>query len=352
VEIGTELQKFDITDAAIAELGSRYMGLTISGLDDKRGYAAVHAARMDVRARRIKVEKIGKELRADALSYQRAVIAEEKRIIALLAPIESHLETEEDRIDAEKERIKREAEEKETARIQARIDRLYAVGARFDGSTYSILGVSVPQGNVPIMPDADFESCIEAMQKAVDAENARLAEEEAKRKAEEERLARIAAEQEAERKRLEEVARRQEEEAAAERARIAAEQEKIRQEKENIEAEKRAAEEAKRKAEEEERRKAELEKARVEAAEKARREEAERIEREAKEKSEREVAEKAETERQEALRPDKEKLLSLADAIETVKMPEVGADAQAIIDYARQSLVKVADTIRKKTREM
>ena len=61
---------------------------------------------------------------------------------------------------------------------------------------------------------------------------------------------------------------------------------------------------------------------------------------------------KIEAERQEALRPDKEKLLAYADAIETVKCPEVSKESQAIVSEAKKNLTKVANIIRKQTRDL
>jgi len=111
--ISTALQKFNIADTAIMELSDRYMVLKTNGLDDKKAFDAVHEARMDVKGRRVEVEKTRKELKEEALKYGRAVDAEAKRITALLAPIEDHLQAEEDKVTNERARIKKEAEEKD-----------------------------------------------------------------------------------------------------------------------------------------------------------------------------------------------------------------------------------------------
>lgn len=350
--VSQALQKFNLADAAIMKLSDQYMVLKTNGLKDTKAYAAVHEARMDIKGRRVDVQKKGKELREDAIAFQKAVIAEEKRLIGLLQPIEDHLEAEENKVNDEKARIKREAEEKEAARIQARVNVLFDYGCKFNGVDYSMNGLSMSQSRVKEAPDEDFQSFCLKIQAMIDAENDRKAAEEQKRKEEAERLAKVAAEQEMERQRLAAIAKAQAEQEAKIKAEQEAERKKIAAEQEAIERQKREIQAQKDREEAEKKRKAELEAAAKAAAEKARIEEAERIKREATEKAEKDRLAKIEAERQEALRPDKEKLLAFADAIETVKCPEVSKASQAIIAEAKKNLTKVANIIRKQTREM
>jgi DNA repair exonuclease SbcCD ATPase subunit len=359
-----ELQKFNVTDAAIAKMSADYMGLTINGLDDKEGFNVVHKARMDVKNRRIEVTKIGKELREDAIKYQKTVIAEEKRIVGLLAPIEDHLAGEENKIEAEKARIKAEAEAKESARIQARVDRICSFGAIFNGQTYKAYQQEIPVSAVKILSDVDFEIFIGKIERAKEAEEEAIAKIKAEQEAESERLKKIREEQEAEAKRLAEISRQQAEEAA----RIKAEQEeavrKLREEQEAIEREKKrmadeeaarlkAAEDEKRRVEEEKQRAVELEKAKVAAAERAKKEAEEKAKREAEEKAETERLAKIEAERQEALRPDKEKLMAFADLVESLTSPKMNdTTAQTIVDNAKTKLTRMADSIRKEARSL
>lgn len=321
-----ELSK-QVTNEAIAELSKKYMVLKINGIEDKSGYETVHKARMDVKNRRVAVEHKRKELKEDALRFGKAVDAEANRIKALLEPIESHLEAEQTAIDQEKKKIEAEKTRIEQERVQARVNRLFAMGCRFDGMKFSLPfapeGFQVPQAMVKAANDEQFETICGKLQELVDAEIARLAEIERLRKEEEARLAKVKEEQEAEARRLAEIARKQKEEEdrikreqEAEAARLQAEREAIEEEKRRIEARK-AAEEAKKKHE------AELEQARKEAAEKAAREAEEKAQREAEEKAAREKAEAQEAARQEALRPDKEKLLKLAEAIESMELPKL-----------------------------
>lgn len=357
----SELSK-QVTNEAIAELSKKYMPLKINGIEDKSGYETVHKARMDVKNRRVAVEHKRKELKEDAVRFGKAVDAEANRIKSLLEPIENHLEAEQTAVDQEKKRIAAEKERIEAERVQARVNRLFGLGCRFDGQKFTLPfapeGYAVMQAMVKAANDEQFEMICTKLQELVDAENARLAEIERLRKEEEARLAKVKEEQEAEAKRLAEIARKQEEEAAkiraeqeAERKRLAAElqafEDSIRAEREALEREKRAIEEAKAKEEAEKKRLAELEQARKEAAEKAAREAEEKVKREAEEKAAREKAEAEEAARQEALRPDKEKLLKLADEIDGFALPTLKNKRPiSILTEAKAQLSLTAQFIR------
>lgn len=300
--------KFDITEAEISELRVKYMELTIKGLDDKPGFDAVHRARIDIKGRRVFVEKTGKMFREKAIKYQKDVITEEKRIIGLLAPIEDYLSDQENRIEEEKARIKAEAETKIQAIFQARENRLLDMGCRFDriAMAYSYGELVAPVAMVKVAPDDIFEKICVAIQGAVDTEKSIKAEEDA-------RIASVKAEQE-----------RIASEQAKERERLAAEGKTIQDAKDALTREKKAAEDAILKVEQDKQRAVEMEKAKTEAAEKARIETEERIKREATEKEAKEKAEAEEKARKEevarikaekkaARLPDKDKLMAFAN---------------------------------------
>lgn len=358
--IDKELTRYNITDAAIASLSAKYMELTVKGIEDKDGFKKVHEARMDIVKRRTSVEKTRKDLKADSLDYGRRVDAEAKRITALLQPIEDHLTEQEKVVTDELARIKAQKEAEEAARIQARVNRLFEFGARFDGEKYTAYGLVIPATILKAATDDQFASFVKQIEDAKAAEEAEArrkaeeearikAEEEAKRKAEEERLAKIAAEQEAERQRLEEAARLQK----AEEERLQKQREeferKVREEQEKIEAEKRRQEEEKI-------RQAEMEKAKAEAAEKARIEAEEKARREAEEKAEAERKAKEEAERREALRPDKEKLMAFARDLKAFYTERAGQfksfQGVSVFEETCEILLAVATTLEKKANEL
>jgi len=370
---------FDVigaADAVIAQMAEKYLPLKINGIDDKSGYKAVHEARMIVKSTRVKVEKHGKDMREDAVKYQKAVIAEEKRIIGLMEPVETHLAAEEKAVDDAAEAIKQAAALKEAARIQARIDRLESdYGMGLFGQNYKLPfeapGLEVPLALLKVCTDEQFEQFCGKIQAAKTKENLRLVEIEKAAAAESERLARVAAEQDAERQRLETVAQEQANEERKARMRekleadererkeaeIRAAQKKIDDEKAEWErikkAESDAIEAAKQKAIDDEKHAVELEKARQEAALKAIKDLEEKAKREAREKAEKECLAKIAAEKKEARRPDKEKIVNFADAIGSCSRPEMKTQEGAgimleigkLIDNLKREILGKAATL-------
>lgn len=255
---------YGVTDAALAKLKEKYTGLTC---DTKEGYEKTRKAIADIRDRRVAVENRRKELKADSLEYGRKVDREAKRITEALEEIEEPLKAAKKLVDDEAERVRREAEEAERRKAEEEARRI---------------------------------------------REEQLARERAEREAEEERL-RIERERlEAERAELEKARRAEEERQRAERERVEAEQ---RAERERMEAERRELEaERQRLAQEEAVRQAKIQ---------AEREAAERAERErlAEERRKVEAAELAA--RLEAMKPDAEKLKSLAEQLRNIAYPEM-----------------------------
>lgn len=258
-----ELISYSPTEQAIAAWREQFMRLKIRDLKDAEGYKAVHEARMVVKDARVSIEKKRKELKADALEYGRKVDAEAKRITALIEPIELHLQTEESRIDAEREAVKNAARLQEEAEARAK-------------------------------QEAE-KAAFRAEQELVAAEARKLA-------AEREAL-------EADKRKVAEQHAAQERAIAAEKAKLEAEQRRL------VDAER------------ERQRAAEVERARSETAERVKRETEARLKREAEEKAaaEKRRAEAAEAKRirAEALRPDREKILTVAAAVRLIEVPEL-----------------------------
>ena len=322
-----ELQTFSPTEEAIAELSVKYLALRVDGPTDKEGYAVIHKARMATKTMRIEIEKRRKELKADSITYGRAVDARAKHLTALVEPIETHLLAEEKIVDDEKERIKNERRLREEAFIKAKEDAEKAEAKRI----------------------ADEEAArIKAEQ---DAENERLRVEREKLEAEQDALRK--AEEAQEKKRVED-------QQAAIRAQLAEEKkQRLAQEKldadrlahnQKMKAEQQAiADETNRLAKIEAKRVqvAELEKAKVEAAEKAKRDTEARI---AREKEEAEAKAKAEEDarvREKALQPDKLKLMHVAVAVRAIVVPNVSpVAAKASSEIGRELIacsIRIAD---------
>lgn len=138
--MSTELVKFNVTDAALAELGEKYKGVRFD-VQTKDGMKAAIAGRAELRTIRVDIEKTRVELKAPLLETGRLIDAEAKRITVQLSaledPIDKQIKAEEKRFEEEKraaeraeaERIAREerelmeAEKKRVADERAELDR-------------------------------------------------------------------------------------------------------------------------------------------------------------------------------------------------------------------------------------
>lgn len=116
--IEKELKKYNITDALIVKLSEECMDLKVEHPEDKESYAIVRKARIDIKGKRVEIEKKRKELKVNSIKFGKAVDTEAKRITALLEPIETYLITQEKIVDDEKERIKAEEERIKREKIE------------------------------------------------------------------------------------------------------------------------------------------------------------------------------------------------------------------------------------------
>ena len=333
--IQKELTKFNITDTVIAEYKETFMPLVLDDLGDKETFSKIHEARIMIRDKRIEVERTGKALRADANSFNKAVLAEEARIIKLLEPIESHLKSEEEKPKIEAERLQKIKDEQEAKRNQERIEGLIKYGCAFNGIGYQLSGLFIDLLSVKIMDDETYSE----FAKKIYTERLRLDMHEAEAKA--------AQAAEAERLRIQKEALDQQK---AEQDKIAKELKdkqdaideanaKIKRDEELAQARKDAA--------------AQAIKDEQDKAEKARIAEIKRMADTAEAKRLQEIADKTEWNRQESLKPDKEKLTSFAASLLTISKPELSTpEADQILSNAVSELKRISDRIIKQSKEL
>lgn len=342
-----QLVPYGLEAATIEALKSKYMDVVIQP-DDKAAYAMVMSGLRECREIRLAVDSWHKERKERIVKAGKHYDAERRRVHALVSPIEDHLIAARQVEDGRKEVIRAEAERKELERVEG-------IRAKIEGlKQFATINLTMTASRIAKLMDdvADIiidkevfgEFLAEAERVKAETwetlakrekERSEWEAEQAAAKAEAERLEKVRKEQEAARKALDEEAR------------------KIKEAQAKIDAEKKALEDAK-KAEKERQDRVEFERKAQEEA-KARAEQAyrEKVEREAREELERAEKEKVETARREALRPDKEKLLTLADRIEKVIAPEVSTPvAKEIIAETVKSLERVANKLRKQAKEM
>jgi hypothetical protein len=276
--------------------------VTITEVKNKDGREQCHGAMMTLKNTRVAIEKAAKAAREDATAFSKAVIAEEKRLVALAEPEEARLQGLRDAWDAEIEREKAAKSAVEKARvdaIRAKIDEIKDCVVVGMGRSSDELESAISElESTEITLEEYGELSGEAQAAQVDTV-AKLKGMLVAQLALEVEQARLAAEREAIERQRAELAERERQAAAAR-----AEQEaKDRAERDRVEAEQRAAQERaaeamrQQQAEHEARmaaQQAEIDRQQAEIA--AQRTEAERIERERQEAIEAEARAKREAE--------------------------------------------------------
>lgn len=322
----TENTALTVTERASIALGAKAYEIAlvdmvaesarIREIKNTAGYHEAHSARMRLKGTRVEISKAGKAAREDAQAFATAVIAEQNRLVAIITPEESRLQTLQEAWDAEREAERQAKVAAEQARIdghRARIDAIKALALNAAGKHSDVVQAVIDsladtaigeeyEEFVPAAEKAKAETlaalqdlhaaALEREAEAARAEAERIererqqAEAAAKLKAEREafeaqqaearRLQAIEDAKRAEQERISREAREAEEARLkairdAEQAKIDAERAELRRQQEAIAAEQRRLQEAAERAKAEEA----AAKARAEAEEKRRQEEAE-----------------------------------------------------------------------------
>lgn len=238
------IEKFDPTIADLKAIVAETSSITANDLTDKKQLKVVKETRIKLRDARIKITKKGKELREEANTFNKAVLAKEKELLAIVEPEEERLQAIED-----------EAERLATLEIRkkilpARKEALEAIGDGIECSDEQLLEMNDEQFmeyRIARIDDKAIEDRrkIALEQRKLEEEKAKIAR--AKELEEAKEQARKEAEQRAEHEAEEKVRQAQQARADAERrekeALERAEREKKeaaeRLEKEKVEAEKR-----------------------------------------------------------------------------------------------------------------
>ncbi len=348
----TQIVKYDINTAAIAKMAEIYMDLTISNLEDKEQFDAVHSARMVVRGHRITLDKAVKGYNDQANTFKKSVKAEAKPLYDGIEPIESHLVAQEKKVTDEQDRIKAEEAAKEKAKIQARIDELQKYGQVM--SFFDIAALN----------EDEYDTILDNAIVAHLAEQGRLETERLEREAERKKNEEIMLESERRQKAQDErdrIAQEKQDRLEAENAaKVAASELAEAEAQERIDAA--IAEiEADRKALEDEK-KAEAdriamtlfkEKAAKDAKERAEHDATVKAEREEREAKEKEEADRIEKDRQEVLRPDKDRLEDYANDLMMLKWPDLQSDeGKNILTWAKNELLLLSNEIIAKLKKL
>lgn len=218
--------KSPAVEAHFVSLVAKHKGIT--AIKDKAGRDQAHGAAMELMRARTALTKTAKDARDDAQAFSKAVVAEEKRLAAILEPEETRLKSLRDEWDTEQARIKKEAEEREEKRLASIRELLRAIELKpvMAAECATSAGIqrlidNLEAEKIEGFDEYDVEAAV-AKEKSLRALRVVLDG----KKAQEAEAARIKAEREAEAKRQAEEAQRVKEEAARqeqERAKLEAE---------------------------------------------------------------------------------------------------------------------------------
>lgn len=188
----TAMTKANITDQILGGL-KVHMALVVKDPTDLEGYEVVKKALKECADLRILATKIAEDGRADAIAEQRAWLAEEKRVVGQITPIEAHLKKQKAIVDDEQKRKEEEAHKIFQARIVAR------------GSALAKVGVFLLPEVLAVMPDSEYDALLKSSTEKFEVEQKKKAEEDEKRKADQKILDDQRAEQIREAARLKEI---------------------------------------------------------------------------------------------------------------------------------------------------
>jgi len=188
-EMKTNVVKYSITDAAIAEMKQEYSGMAIANTKD---YRAVQKAISTITAKRTEVEKTRKEFKAGALEYGKKIDTEAKRVTALLREVEDPLKELKAEVDNRKA-----AEQAEKERIeQDRVDCIQAKIKMINNYREDLNSLSIDELKtclvelIPLdVPEGEYQEFTEearqAMEKTLNAISDRMTEKTEHEKAQE-----------------------------------------------------------------------------------------------------------------------------------------------------------------------
>lgn len=135
---------------------------------DPAGREQAHRIGMNLKGARVAIEKVGKAAREDATAFSKAIIAEEKRLIAIAEPEEERILSLRDRFDHAEQARKDAliaAERARTEAIQAAIQAIREIPISMAGKSSQDISCCIA-GLVGTIPDEFYQEFIEQAQAA------------------------------------------------------------------------------------------------------------------------------------------------------------------------------------------
>jgi len=166
---------FSTPQEAIQHWKGIFDKLSIAGIDDKENYNKVTKAISIVRTTRTTLGKLRKEDKDYYLEAGRQIDKSYNSLIELIEPIEADLKLKKEAIDNQIEAEKQRKAEEKKLKIEARAKQLIDLKFVFNGSGYSLRGVTVGTGEIETITDGVWNDFISGP--ATNAFNEQIAEE-------------------------------------------------------------------------------------------------------------------------------------------------------------------------------
>lgn len=137
----TQLEKLEITKQFLVDKKDECLQLKLNG-QDKEAYTLIRETRLNMKARRVAIEKVCKKGREDATRTQKAWLAQEKEWVMIVEEGETYLEGLEDEFEKEKERIAAEVKRNQEEAFIIRQAELTKMGATYQDGNFVLNDVS------------------------------------------------------------------------------------------------------------------------------------------------------------------------------------------------------------------
>lgn len=164
-----DLTKFDPKVEELNKLVAVSSKIVVTDINDKKQLEVVKENRIILKNTRVAITKTGKELRENTLVFQRAVIAKEKELIAIIEPEELRLEQIEDEVKAMK------LKEERTALLPTRHEQLNAISDDVEVTDDTLLEMTTEAFTE--YKNGRISAKLEAERLALEAEQAKVREE-------------------------------------------------------------------------------------------------------------------------------------------------------------------------------
>ena len=132
------IAKFEVLLNDLTEFNAKALSLKVD-IEKPETYKEVYEMHQQAKDKRTAITTKGKQLREDAVKWQKQVIQVENYLTGITAPGEANLKEQREIFEAEKERKKREKEEAELAVLNSRIEALAKFNATADIGTLKVM---------------------------------------------------------------------------------------------------------------------------------------------------------------------------------------------------------------------